>query len=169
VNIDRRAPWWGEIVTALSDALDGCPPETLDLFDALFSSVPVWTGAEHVARHCGVTVRGTWSRFQRDGLPTPALLADRARLVRLAYVYDDPRVSITGGAMLVGFDWHEDAGRWLRRMTGQSPREWRQGTSGPQELARFVADCITGRDWQSARVVGPAVPPFALCRRAAAA
>lgn len=144
------------IVAALSDALNGCPPEVLDLFDVIFFHHPPMRTAE-LAESTGIDDGALLSRFYRAGLPSPALLLRHAPVVRVAYMLENPYWSGAQVARMLGFANPQSLHRIIRDVTGVTLLTFRLNSDGDQQMSRYVSRFITPYidAWKTKPVLSP--------------
>lgn len=131
------------IVSRLADALDGCPPETLDLFDALFRSDPPIRTAKALAARLGAGYGTMSSRFTRAGLPSPKEYVAAAILIRAALLLQDSRRSISSVAYALGWNDQAPFFAFITRWTGLSGVAFRMRWDGTTQFDDFVASMVT--------------------------
>jgi AraC-like DNA-binding protein len=154
---DRTAPWWPALDDVLTSALVGVPNETREFFRILFGAYPPARSVRHVAELLTVSAPMLKSRLVRAGLPSAAVLVDQASLVRLAFVLDDPTLSVAEAASLLHYSASQNLHRHLVGLTGLTPTEWRQQWTGRQRAAAFVAMYIAPHieAWRTTNLLGP--------------
>jgi AraC-like DNA-binding protein len=135
-----RPPFPGEavIVAALSDALDGCPGETLDAFDALFRADPPIRTAKQWASAFGMNERTLGSRFRLSGLPSLKRYVAESRMVLAAFALDDPHVSCTAAADRLRFSSPQAFARTAQTLGYGTPTQFRMTCNGRAMLEAFV-------------------------------
>ncbi|MBC7842968.1 MAG: hypothetical protein H7099_11675 [Gemmatimonadaceae bacterium] len=157
MNPTRNSATWATIVTQLSNALDGAPPDTLDLVDYFFTSDPPAHRMRVVAHHFGTGYGALLSRFHRGGLPSPrACLAD-AMLVRAAFLLEDPRLSLSEVARRLRYSSPQAFHRTLHIQGHPSAQEFRRRYTGAVLLEHYLDRYLHPyRDaWRSTALVGP--------------
>jgi AraC-like DNA-binding protein len=157
MNPTRSSHAWASIVSRLSDALDGCPPDVLDLFDLLFTAEPSIPTARVLAAHLEINEHTLTSRWQRAGLPSPKRVVLFARLVRAAYLLEARHVSAAAVSDALHFASPQSFGRTLALAGFGGAKAFRRAYSGDAMLARFVDEIITPHReaWRVELVLGP--------------
>jgi AraC-like DNA-binding protein len=142
----------------LSRSLDGCSPETVDLFARLLTDRTPIHSVRGLAAVYGLDPVTLSSRFQRAKLPSPKRYVVNALLVRAAFLLDDPHRSLRAAALELGFSSAQAFGRTVTIFTGTPASVWRQDSgSGAHEFTRYIDELIT--PWlpalRAATLVGP--------------
>jgi transcriptional regulator GlxA family with amidase domain len=142
----------------LSRSLDGCAPETVDLFARLLTDLTPIHSVRALAIRYGLDPVTLSSRFQRAKLPSPKRYVVNALLVRAAFLLDDPHRSLRAAALELGFSSAQAFGRTVTIYTGTPASVWRQDSgSGAHEFTRYIDELIAPylATLRVSRLVGP--------------
>ena len=145
MNAIRKLPAWEHIVSRLASSLNGVPAQTMDLFDALFSSDPPIHSARDLAERYGLSFSTLHSRFFRASLATPKVLVVEALLVRVCFLLDDPYVSGTEVSDELQFSSPQSMSRTIGLRTGMTVTQLRRVWPGEERLDLFVSRYVTAQ------------------------
>jgi AraC-like DNA-binding protein len=135
--LDRPvSPVTARILARLTPALAGMGPELALFFETLARLAPALNTVRALARHLDVRPSTLMSRFQRAELPSPKTYLAGMRLLHVAYLFENPGLSVADVAYRVDFSSPQSLGRHLKAMLGLTPAEFRQ---------RFPFDIAVGR------------------------
>ena len=133
---------WPHVVAVLSDAMDGCDPEAMDVVDLLFSAEPPIRTVTELSARCGQTLPGFTSRLVRGGYPDPKVLVDAVLIVRAAAAAEYGPRSACQVSDAVGWQ----SKRMLQRMTvrhfGCHASDFARRATLSDALRWFVASII---------------------------
>ena len=145
MNAIRKLPAWEHIVSRLASSLNGVPAETMDLFDALFSSDPPIHSARELAERHGLSFSTLHSRFFRASLATPKVLVVEALLVRVAFLLDDPYVSATEVSDELQFSSMQSMSRTIGIRSKMTVTQFRRVWTGHDRFELFVSRYVTAQ------------------------
>jgi AraC-like DNA-binding protein len=110
-------------------------------FDLIFD--PAVSKTKQIAQQLGVGRSAFHSRFHRASLPSARRYLDFARLVRVAFIGQEPALTGTDIANRVHASSLQSLHRSIRCLTGLSFREFRYRYDGAAMLNRFVNQLVT--------------------------
>ena len=130
-DIERR------ILGQLALDLAPSPEDCRQFFEALFVCPPALNTIRALCRQLGVVPSTLMSRFFRSRLPAPKRYLALARLVRAAYLFENPGASVANVANHLDYSSPQSFGRHVRSLMRVSGVEFRHRYDGPQMLNHF--------------------------------
>jgi AraC-like DNA-binding protein len=130
------------IARRLREALERAPEEVLRFFDQLFVAPPHVSTVQQLAHRLDMAPGTLMSRFFRARLPAPKRFLSMARLVRVAYAFENPGVTIASVANLLEYSSPQAFGRHVQALLGMNATEFRRTTNGSQMLERFLDELV---------------------------
>jgi AraC-like DNA-binding protein len=131
------------IMERLAPLLRDASEDARRFFDTVARLAPALTTVRAVARHLTVPGSTLVSRFQRAGLPSPKAYLVGVRLLHVAWLLQNPGLSVADVAYRMDFSSPQSLGRHLRATIGLSASEFRQRFPFDVALERFVDLLIT--------------------------
>lgn len=110
-------------------------------FELIFD--PAVHRTKQITEQLGVRTSAFHSRFHRAALPSARRFLDFARLVRVAFIGQEPALTGTDIANRVSASSPQSLDRSIRCLTGLTFREFRYRYNGDAMLARFVHELVT--------------------------
>ena len=135
-DIERR------ILSQLALDLAGTPEDCRQFFEALFVCPPALNTIRALCRQLGVVPSTLMSRFFRSRLPAPKRYLALARLVRAAYLFENPGASVANVANHLDYSSPQSFGRHVRGLLRVSGLEFRHRYDGPRMLSHFRDELI---------------------------
>jgi AraC-like DNA-binding protein len=173
----RRPTGWQELRVLLSgersrgleraasrrirEVLDDAPADVLHFFDQLFLVPPHVSTIQQLARRLDTAPGTLMSRFFRARLPAPKRFLSMARLVRVAYAFENPGVTVASVSNVLEYSSPQAFGRHVQALLGINATQFRQSTTGPQMLERFLDELVfPHRDvWRTFRPLSSSADP----------
>ena len=138
--------------------LAGVPPDCWRFFEALFGPSARITTVRTLAAHLHVLPSTLMSRFFRARLPAPKRYLAMARLVRAAYLFENPGLSVASVANVLDYSSPQSFGRHVRTMLHLTAVEFRRRHTGQHMLDHFREVLILPY-LPTLRVFAPLTPP----------
>lgn len=141
-------------------ALDlvGVAPDCWRFFEALFGPSARITTVRTLAAHLQVLPSTLMSRFFRARLPAPKRYLAMARLVRAAYLFENPGLSVASVANVLDYSSPQSFGRHVRTMLHLTAVEFRRRYTGQRMLDHFREELILSY-LPTLRIFAPLTPP----------
>jgi AraC-like DNA-binding protein len=137
------SPVTGELLRRLRPALCDAAEDVRWFFETLARLAPVMPTVRGLCRHLGVRQSTLMSRFQRVGLPSPKAYLAGMRLLHIAWLLENPGLSVADAAYRMDFSSPQSLGRHLKAMLGLTAGEFRQRFSFDLALSRYVDLLVT--------------------------
>lgn len=129
-----------QVLTRIHAEVGVLPKNCTKFFDLIFD--PALHRTKQIADHFGVGPSAFHSRFHRASLPSARRFLDFARLVRVAFVGQEPGLNGTDIANRVNASSPQSLDRSIRCLTGLTFREFRYRYDGAAMLERFVRELV---------------------------
>jgi hypothetical protein len=130
-----------QVLTRIHAEVGALTSNCAKFFDLIFD--PAVQRTKQVADQLGVGRSAFHSRFHRASLPSARRYLDFARLVRVAFIGQEPALNGTDISNRVHASSPQSLHRSIRCLTGLSFREFRYRYDGSAMLDRFVRELIT--------------------------
>lgn len=128
VSIDNLA------IQTLRTDLRGASDACVRFFDTLFTIPPTMTTVQQLSRYIGVMPTTLMSRFARQGIPAPKKYLAMARLVRAAYLLENPGCSLTQVSFLMEYSSPQSFSRHVSGLLRIGAAEFRRRFTGEAML-----------------------------------
>jgi len=148
------APVTARLLGRLRPALDDASEDVRRFFDTLVRLAPVLATVRSLARHLAVRASTLMSRFHRAGLPSPKTYLAGMRLLHIAWLLENPGMSLADAAYRMDFSSPQSLSRHLKAMLGLTAGEFRQRFPFDVAVARYIDLLITPYR-ESLRVLHP--------------
>lgn len=148
------APVTVRLLTRLRPALSDASPDARAFFDVLTRLAPVIATVRGLARHLAVRASTLMSRFQRARLPSPKTYLAGMRLLHIAWLLENPGISLADAAYRMDFSSPQSLSRHLRAMLGLTAGEFRRRFPFDVATIRYIDLLITPYR-ESLRVLRP--------------
>jgi len=129
------------VLTRIHGEVGGMKRSLSRFFDLIFD--PTVHRTKQIADDLGVRRSAFHSRFHRASLPSARRFLDFARLVRVAFIGQEPALTASDVANRVHASSPQSLHRSVRCLTGLSFRELRYRYDGMAMLDRFVCELVT--------------------------
>lgn len=141
-------------------ALDlvGVPPDCWRFFEALFGPSARITTVRTLAAHLQVLPSTLMSRFFRARLPAPKRYLATARLVRAAYLFENPGLSVASVSNVLDYSSPQSFGRHVRTVLHVTAVEFRRRYTGQRMLDYFREELVIPY-LPTLRAFAPLAPP----------
>ncbi len=126
------------LLAGLGPALRDAPEDTRLFFETMARLAPVLATVRSLARHLAVRTSTLMSRFHRAGLPSPKTYLAGMRLLHIAWLLENPGISLADAAYRMDFSSPQSLGRHLKAMLGLTAGEFRRRFPFDLALARYV-------------------------------
>lgn len=137
------APVTARLLARLTPELDDASSDARLFFETLARLAPVLATVRGLARHLCVRASTLMSRFQRASLPSPKTYLAGMRLLHIAWLLENPGVSLGDAAYRMDFSSPQSLGRHLRAMLGLTASEFRQRFPFDVAVTRYIDLLIT--------------------------
>jgi len=138
--------------------LTGVPADCWRFFEALFGPKTRITTVRTLAAHLHVLPSTLMSRFFRARLPAPKRYLATARLVRAAYLFENPGLSVASVSNVLDYSSPQSFGRHVRTMLGLTAVDFRRRYTGQWMLDHFREELIISH-LPTLRIFSPLAPP----------
>ena len=138
--------------------LTGVPPDCWRFFEALFGPNTRIMTVRTLAAHLHVLPSTLMSRFFRARLPAPKRYLATARLVRAAYLFENPGLSVASVSNVLDYSSPQSFGRHVRTMLQLTAVDFRRRYTGQRMLDHFREELIVPY-LPILRVFAPLAPP----------
>jgi len=136
-------PVTAQVLLSLRAALQDAPDDVRLFFETLARLAPVMPTVRGLSRHLGVRQSTLMSRFQRAGLPSPKAYLAGMRLLHIAWLLENPGVSVADAAYRMDFSSPQSLGRHLKAMLGLTAGEFRQRFPFEVATTRYIDLLVT--------------------------
>ena len=136
-------PVTAQVLLSLRPALQDAPDDVRLFFETLARLAPVMPTVRGLSRHLGVRQSTLMSRFQRAGLPSPKAYLAGMRLLHIAWLLENPGVSVADAAYRMDFSSPQSLGRHLKAMLGLTAGEFRQRFPFEVATTRYIDLLVT--------------------------
>ncbi len=148
------SPVTGRLLRRLRPALSDASEDARRFFDTLARLAPVLATVRSLARHLAVRASTLMSRFQRARLPSPKTYLAGMRLLHIAWLLENPGISLADAAYRMDFSSPQSLSRHLKAMLGLTAGEFRQRFPFDVAVTRYIDLLITPYR-ESLRVLHP--------------
>jgi AraC-like DNA-binding protein len=138
--------------------LGGVPADCWRFFETLFGPNARITTVRTLAAHLNVLPSTLMSRFFRARLPAPKRYLATARLVRAAYLFENPGLSVASVSNVLDYSSPQSFGRHVRTMLRVTAVEFRRCYTGQRMLDHF-REVLVIPYLSTFRVFAPLTPP----------
>ena len=147
-------PVTARLLQRLRPALHHTSEDARRFFEILAGLAPVLATVRGLARHLAVPQSTLMSRFHRAGLPSPKTYLAGMRLLRIAWLLENPGLSVADAAYRMDFSSPQSLGRHLKATLGLTAGEFRRRFPFEVALDRYIDLLITPYR-ESLRVLHP--------------
>jgi AraC-like DNA-binding protein len=137
------SPVAARILAALVPALGEVSVECRLFFEAIARLAPALSTVRGLARHLRVRPSTLMSRFHRARIPSPKSYLAGMRLLHVAYLFQNPGLSVSDVAYRMDYSSPQSFGRHLKAVLGVTAGEFRRRFPFRVALARYVDLLIT--------------------------
>jgi len=132
------SPVTAQLLRRMRPALHDVPDDVRLFFETLARLAPVIPTVRGLSRHLAVRQSTLMSRFQRAGLPSPKAYLAGMRLLHIAWLLENPGMSVADAAYRMDFSSPQSLGRHLKAMLGLTAGEFRRRFPFEVALTRYV-------------------------------
>lgn len=136
-------PVTAQLLRRLRPTLRDVSDDVRLFFETLARLAPVIPTVRGLSRHLAVRQSTLMSRFQRAGLPSPKAYLAGMRLLHIAWLLENPGMSVADAAYRMDFSSPQSLGRHLKAMLGLTAGEFRQRFPFEVALTRYVDLLVT--------------------------
>ena len=129
-------------LASLAADLAGAPPDCLRFFTALFGGGAGPGTVRALARELGVVPSTLMSRFYRSQLPPPKRYLALSRLVRAAFLFENPGLSVATVANHLEYSSPQSFGRHVRGLLRLTAVQFRERYDGDGMFQRFRDELV---------------------------
>jgi AraC-like DNA-binding protein len=126
-----------QMLALCADVLAAAPEECRRFFDALVIGSARHSTVRAITARLHIRASTLMSRFFRAGLPAPKRYLAYARLVRAAYLCENPGLSVANVALHLEYSSAQSFNRHVQAMLGITAHRFRVTHDGAAMLARF--------------------------------
>jgi AraC-like DNA-binding protein len=137
------SPVTAQLLSRLRPALHDTSDDVRLFFETLARLAPVIPTVRGLSRHLAVRHSTLMSRFQRAGVPSPKAYLAGMRLLHIAWLLENPGISVADAAYRMDFSSPQSLGRHLKAMLGLTAGEFRRRFPFEVALTRYVDLLVT--------------------------